>query len=234
MSYVLGIDVETTGLDPETDHIIEVGAVLWDWMKKTPVMMISSLIHQPHVKIPKEITELTGITDNDCLMFGVPPAKVFYQVKLLANMQTSFLMMHNAKFDMSFISKWLKLDIPVIDTLVDLPLDPRFHKRKDLLSLSATHGFLNPFSHRAVFDVLTMLKIASHYDFEEILKRVNSPTVTLIADVSYSDKDMAKRAGFMWNPDKRNWFKTVKKIDVIDTVWDFPVFEREEISEHAT
>ena len=41
---LLGIDLETDGLDPKVNNILEVGAVLYDWDTKTPVQMLSEFI----------------------------------------------------------------------------------------------------------------------------------------------------------------------------------------------
>ena len=48
-------------------------------------------------------------------------------------------------------------------------------KTRSLPYLAADHGFLNPFPHRALFDVMTMIQIAGMYDINEILKYADSP-----------------------------------------------------------
>lgn len=55
MSEPMFIDLETTGLNPKTDRILELGMIVKD-------MDISLLISQDN-PIPEFITELTGITD---------------------------------------------------------------------------------------------------------------------------------------------------------------------------
>ncbi len=109
---------------------------------------------------------------------------------------------------------------PVIDTMIDLPFDEKIHGSKKLTHLAATHGFLNPFPHRAVFDVLTMLKMASYYDLKTILARNASPTVTVVARVSFDDKDKAKALGFHWEATSKTWEKRYKEIDL--KTMDFP------------
>ena len=42
--YLLGIDLETTGLDPLSSEIIEVGYVVWDTVTLSPVDLGSRLI----------------------------------------------------------------------------------------------------------------------------------------------------------------------------------------------
>lgn len=229
MRYILGIDIETSGLDPEKDKIIELGAVLWDWSRKKPVMMLSEIFFYHNFPLSTEIQSLTGITSDDLVNFGNNDQFIFDEFKNLY-IWADCIMIHNAPFDLSFLNKWFSkfsfsIDIPVIDTLTDLPIDPNIHKRKDLLTLSANHDFLNPFKHRALFDVLTMLKIASHYSLDKILERTNSKSVNLIADVTYDDRMLAKNAGFKWNAERKEWIMTAKAIDVENKKWGFPVFE---------
>ena len=56
------IDVETTGLDPERDAIIEIGIALFQGDEV--VEEWSSLIN-PRRRVPPNITELTGIAQSD-------------------------------------------------------------------------------------------------------------------------------------------------------------------------
>ena len=59
-SYV-AVDLEMTGLHAKTDRILEIGAV------KVEKGKCSSVFHRmvdPKIKVPIQITELTGITDE--------------------------------------------------------------------------------------------------------------------------------------------------------------------------
>jgi hypothetical protein len=58
---VVALDIETTGLDPHRDAIIEIGAVFFDG--ENEVKRWQSLIN-PQRLIPKLITQLTGITNK--------------------------------------------------------------------------------------------------------------------------------------------------------------------------
>ena len=60
-TYV-SIDLETTGLDPHHNEIIEVGAV--KFQDGRTLAEFQSLV-KPRQAMPAAITELTGITDED-------------------------------------------------------------------------------------------------------------------------------------------------------------------------
>ncbi len=115
-------------------------------------------------------------------------------------------------------------EISWLDTMTDINY-PESCRARNLLYLAAYHGFINPFAHRAVFDVVTMLKILSFYDINECVDIMNSPTVYLVALVSFNRKDEAKAQGygwqpninFTWNDGKAGfWVKKVKACNVTD------------------
>ena len=56
------VDLETTGLDPEKDRIIEIGAIKFVDGKESEVF--EQLVN-PGIPIPNFITRLTGITEDD-------------------------------------------------------------------------------------------------------------------------------------------------------------------------
>jgi len=222
---VLGLDLETTGLDFESDEIIEVGAAVWDTEQKKPLRVFSELV-RPHQPVPEEITKITGISQDDIQSVGQAPEAVFKQLLDLAD-GCNYVVAHNGKdFDKRFLDKALKefgmsLDLPWIDTMFDIPFPDSIKSRK-LTHLCADHGFLNPFSHRAVFDVLSMFSVVSQYQFNEIEELYKSPQRKLIAKVSFEEKDKAKQAGFRWDPGQKHWYKTLKECQINATSFDFP------------
>ena len=61
MTRIVAIDIETTGLDPDQDSIIEIGAVLFNERR---VEAEWSTLVNPGRLIPSQITTLTGITND--------------------------------------------------------------------------------------------------------------------------------------------------------------------------
>lgn len=223
---VLGVDLETTGLDPINDKIIEIGAVLWDTEQNKPLKLISELI-QSEVTVSEEITRITGITNEDLQKHAIPLAEGMKRLKELVDVSQYFVGHNGREFDKLFLDKacadvGISCDLPWIDTLQDIPYPETISSRK-LTHLCAEHGFLNPFSHRAVFDVLSMLEVLSKYDFTEVEKYQQSPEMKLVAKVSYDDREKAKRAGFRWDPQGKTWYKKVKECQLPQLNFDFPV-----------
>ncbi len=58
-------------------------------------------------------------------------------------------------------------------------------------------------SHRALFDVLTMLNILSKYNIDEIIKCAQSPLLRVTAHLDFDNKDLAIKSGFHWNKEKK-------------------------------
>lgn len=213
---ILGLDLETSGLDWQKDQIIEVGAVLWDTESQSPKKIVNELIYYDNLDLPQEVQNITGIKSSDLKEYGVPLSDVLKSVSKLES-KAEFLVGHNAvNFDSLFLNQAFeayqmpKLKKPWIDTLTDVPYQQEIKTRK-LTYLASEHGFVNPFSHRALFDVLTMLKLLAHYSIEEIVVLQNSPLVKVLAHVSYDDRDKARRLGFRWDPQQRHWYTEVKE-----------------------
>lgn len=222
---LLGVDVETTGLSPKDDSIIELGAVLYDTKYEAPVAMLSALI-KPVIEKPLEpiITKITGITDEMLQEHGQNTENVADAFMELAE-QANFMVAHNAPFDKSFVDALIDdvmgrgdldelQDKHWIDTSVDLPIDKELCRHTNLLYLAAYHGIINPFSHRAVTDVLTMLQVLSKYDIDTVIGRSKSPAFKIWCTPGFHGKDAPKAAGFRYNPEDKSWFKNVKEYDL--------------------
>jgi len=90
-------DVETTGLSPVEDRMLEIGAVV---VKDGEQIDTFSTYVDPDRPIPYEITKLTGITDTD--VQGAPSQKDAVMA-FLAFAKGRTLVAHNANFDVGFI-----------------------------------------------------------------------------------------------------------------------------------
>ena len=95
----VAIDVETTGLDPDRDAIIEVGVVVFD--RTGAQEEFSSLVY-PQRDIPVEIIRLTGITDE---MVHDAPTIGSLRSRLRRIVGDHVIVGHNIGFDMGFLSK---------------------------------------------------------------------------------------------------------------------------------
>ena len=111
------VDLETTGLSKNTDEIIEFAAVRYKDGKQ--VDHIQSLVN-PHLAIPRKITQLTGITQS---MVDDAPYIEDALSKLVNYIGDSVVVAHNASFDVGFIEASAKrhlnldLDLTYTDTL---------------------------------------------------------------------------------------------------------------------
>lgn len=216
---IAGLDTETTGLSPVDDRITELGAVLWDTDHATPVAFFHKFIKQEK-PLTDFIKDLTGLSDEILEKYGQEEAQVLREFHEFIG-GAEYLVAQNAPFDRSMLDHaYLRhgLFIPDkqwIDSARDVPYPERI-KSKSLVALAAEHKFLNPFPHRAVTDVLTMLTIVSKYDIKKVVENACEPKVLLWAKTTYAEKELAKAAGFYWNGERKMWFKSVFLKDVME------------------
>lgn len=220
MQFV-AFDLETTGLDTKNDDIIELGFALYDTRFPAPLTMHSFLI-QPKVAISEEITGITGITQEHVDKFGVPlDEAIFALIKCIQNAEyagpVKYLVGHNAlDFDYPMLkNNCLRagLELPqvtICDTKIDLPFE-KTPKSTSLIYLAAEQGFLNPFPHRALFDAMTCAKLLSYFDVEKVLASSNYPLVEIRADVRFEQRDLAKKAGYGWDPERKIWVRKIRQ-----------------------
>lgn len=222
MTLVLGIDFETTGLSPDKCEITEVGAVLWNWEKKKPVAVYNTLV-RIHGDLSEEIIKLTGIEPDDLKSANaVSLDDAMWNLDSMMR-QSDYIMAHNAQFDKGFaVEAFMSTELVLPErqwlcSREDIQY-PKHCKSRSLTYLAADHGFINPFAHRALFDVLTMFKVAGSYDLDEIVKVNASPTVVLRSLAPFEDKDKVKSAGFHWKPEVKAWELRTKQCFLQETL----------------
>ena len=237
---VLGIDLEGVnvdldkGINTDVDRITEIGALLWDWEVAQPVSFHSYLIDEPgRPDISEELEELTGITDRMLTTHGI---KVDNISKVLDRLihdfeRADYIVAHNGRgYDHPMLEALFRRHHKVMPskTWIDSSSDieyPRRIKQRSLMALEHHHGFVNPFPHRAVTDVMSMLKIVSQYDLDRMAQLAASPVVELVADFSppnWNDptevekfntiKNKVAKSGFRWNPQRKVWSRRVHQL----------------------
>ena len=152
-NYVV-IDLETTGLDPKNNCIIEAAALRIRQGKKSETF--TSLVN-PGVPLDPFITRLTGIRD-DMLQNAPPIEQVIPQ--LLDFIGNDIVVGHNVNFDINFIyeASMSVLNQPFSNDFVDtlrlsrrLYREERHHRLSDLIVRFHIGDCVD---HRALSDVL--------------------------------------------------------------------------------
>ena len=113
--YVV-FDIETTGLSPRFNKIIEIGAVR---IKDGRIQDTYSRFVNPEVPIPYSITKLTSINDN--MVINSPTIEEVLP-EFLEYVGDAILVAHNASFDTGFIKEFAKrqglnFDVTIVDTM---------------------------------------------------------------------------------------------------------------------
>jgi len=154
---IIAIDVETTGISPEKERIIEIGA-----FRPETGEIFRTLIN-PGRPLPAKITELTGITDE---MLVDAPEETEAVEKLLEFMAgDTILLGHNISFDHSFLVQAIRRcglpepDFQGIDTLkLARVLCPELPNKK-LETVVAHFGLTNERAHRAFEDARVTVEV---------------------------------------------------------------------------
>ncbi len=149
MPTFVALDIETTGLDPQRDAILEIGAVRFNGRR---VEHEWSNLLNPGRPVPPFITQLTGITND--MVAQAPPIQAVI-ADLVDFVGNAPILGHNISFDLSFLRRYGVLELnEVIDTYemasVLLPGAGRYN-------LGALAQFLAvplPATHRALDDAL--------------------------------------------------------------------------------
>lgn len=212
---LLSLDFETSGLDRNSDRVIEVGAVLYSTAQDRSLMTQGFLVDN-EIPVSAEITELTSIKKGMIDKFGVSSKTGLSMLLNMIDLSEAIVGQGIARFDLFFLKNWAlreKEEVParlVIDTETDLP----GVQSKKLSYMAADAGFLNPFPHQAVADCMTVLRLISDFNIDDVVVRAKSPIVTLGANVSFDNNQQAKKRGYRWEPGRKVWYKVMKELDV--------------------
>jgi DNA polymerase-3 subunit epsilon len=202
----LFVDVETTGLDPARDEIIELAMVPFTYGLDGVVHAIGKpfqAFQQSSEPIPPEITAITGITDAMVAGRSIDPEAV-----TAAAAPAALVIAHNAAFDRRFVERFW----PVFSTkpwacsMSQVDWAKEGHEGVKLSYLAAGCGFFYD-RHRATEDCLAAIEILSlplvssgRPAMAHLLETARQPTWRIWAQgAPYDFKDILKARGYRWN-----------------------------------
>ena len=218
---LLILDTETTGLDPETHHCVEVGAILFDVQSRAVLAQQSFLLPaetnaaEPINRIPAAVTRLPQPWKEGLRWF---------QNLLDA---ADVLVAHNAAFDRQWFGRG---ELPAVTqpwlcSMEDMrwPADRQLRSRPSVRDLALAYGVPVWAAHRALTDCIYLAEVfARCEDLEQQLLQGLEPRQLVRAKVSYDDRQLARDAGFRWNdPIKGAWARRMSEREIQEL--SFPV-----------
>lgn len=195
---LLIVDTETTGLDPNKDSCLEIGAILFNVPARSVLaqnsflMPVQSNEAEAINRIPAEITRLNQ-----------PWHKAMDYFNSLLDC-SEVLVAHNATFDRQWFGNGVLPEINKkwICTMEDIswPSDRQLGSRPSVRDLSLAYGVPVWNAHRALTDCIYLAEVFKKCEnLESLLLEGLEPRTLFRAQVSYDQRHLAKKAGFRWN-----------------------------------
>lgn len=212
MRRVLLLDTETQGLDPQRHSIIEVAVMLYDLELACPLESYATLV----LANSNEAQAVNKIPAR-ALRCGATPSLAWQAVSDMREC-ADCVAAHNAEFDRKFLeASWGNLGGPWCCTKTDFAW-PNDLRGDSLVQLALGLGLGVASAHRAMTDVDTMARVLTRVHelglaLPPLFRRACRPKKRFVALIAYESRDLAKKAGFMWAEDKREWWKMMPPED---------------------
>ena len=202
----LFVDVETTGLDPARDEIIELAMTPFLYDLSGQVLKVGAPfegLREPGTAISAEITALTGITNEMVAGQVIDPAAV-----AIFAAPAALVVAHNAAFDRRFLERFCETFTtkPWACSMSQVDWSADGHEGARLTHLAAGAGFFYD-KHRAHNDCLAAIEIlarpmksSGRPALSHLLDEARRPTWRIWAENSpYDLKHVLKARGYRWN-----------------------------------
>lgn len=213
----LFVDVETTGLDPQKNEIIELAMVPFIYGLDGEIFDVGEAyqrFQEPSAPIPPEITAITSITDEMVAGQCIDPAEVASFASGAA-----LVVAHNAAFDRRFLERLSDVfeTKPWACSMSQVDWASEGHEGTKLAYLAAGAGFFYD-HHRAENDCLaaiellaTTLPVSGILAMASLLERARQPSIRIWAENAPFDlKGILKARGYRWNgddnPNPKAWY----------------------------
>lgn len=160
------IDIETTGLHPTRDEILEIGVIRF--RKNFQIAEFQQLVH-PHKPIPEETVKIHGIqaetVQNSPAIDEVLPSFINF-------IQNSILVIQNSIFDLSFLihrAKMAQIPFPTLPVFCTLQLTRKYYPQLKKYRLS----FLKEYFKIETYRTRTALQSNYHEALNDAFTAMN-------------------------------------------------------------
>ena len=220
----LFVDVETTGLDPRRDEIIELAMIPFRYGLDGRIYEVLEPFHgyrQPADAIPPAITALTGIDDAMVAGQRIDPDAVS-----AAAASAALVIAHNAAFDRRFLERFCEAfkNKPWACSMSEVDWKAEGHEGAKLAYLATGAGFFYE-RHRATSDCAAAIELlaldlprSGVPALAKLLERARTPNWRIWAENSpFAMKDKLKARDYRWSGDDgvptRCWYVDVTDAD---------------------
>lgn len=208
------LDIEATGLSYETDKLIELGMVKFEYSDDGRIFRVLEEFHgyqDPKVEISDFITQLTGINNDMVRDKAIDTDLVESYLK-----EVDLVVAHNATFDRAFFES----TFPTIEpkawacSMRDIDWNNEAIESFKLEYIAYKYNFFYE-GHRAIIDCLVGIHILSKelYNSKELalsklLKQATSLHYKIWAkNAPYKYKDLLRSRKYRWNTHPQDGFK---------------------------
>ena len=213
----LFVDVETTGLDPSKDEIIELAMVPFRYSLDGIIVDVGEpfdRLREPSAPIPVSLTALTGITDA-----MVAGQRIDQEEVTQFALSAAVVIAHNAAFDRKFLERFCPSFSfkPWACSMSEIDWAAEGFEGTKLAYLAVGCGFFYD-RHRAANDCLAAVEVLSRAlpksgvnALAHLLARARLPTWRIWAEGSpFEFKDQLKSRGYRWSGEEngrsRAWY----------------------------
>lgn len=226
-------DVESTGLNPTTDEVIELGCILYSLSHNTVLQQVSTLM--PVSVDVNPVEHINGISAGAASKLDGRPFQS-EAIDLIESIMAyaDGILAHNAPFDRSFVDRLeistVASSVPWIDTRsVTWPRATR--QRCNLVELALAYSIPVWSNHRALTDCQLLAHIIQREpDAKRLLEKELESKVWATWRTTVNDKEgqaRAKAAGFRWNdktcPANGVWSRLMHPDDIAQLPFDVVV-----------
>lgn len=217
------IDTETTGMDPTTDKVIELGILVFQYAAQSgevgSILRQFNALEDPGFPIPPEATAIHHITDAMVKGHRFDAAQIGTVLE-----GVSLVIAHNARFDRPFLERRFDLftSLPWGCSYQDVPWREFGYGSASLEFLAYRAGLFYD-GHRALTDCFAVLAVLERAveqtgtsALRTLLENARKPSCKVYAlNSAFETKDALKERGYRWDGERKVWALELKASDTV-------------------